>query len=191
MFELDAAKATQELTPAQREDLCFRLLRPLDYHRLLKRVGATQEVRERELAAVARDLEAALRDAGVAARVTSRAKYIYSIWNKMQRKGVSLGEVYDADALRVLVLNTRDCYGTLEVVHGLWSPISEELDDYIAHPKPNGYRSLHTAVVRTDGRPLEVQIRTARMHWESEFGAAAHRRYKWTMNAPRALRRAS
>ncbi|MGH8113709.1 MAG: RelA/SpoT family protein, partial [Rhodanobacteraceae bacterium] len=112
------------------------------------------------------------------ASVEGRAKHIYSIWKKMQRKGVGFGELYDIRALRVLTKNVPDCYAVLGVVHGLWSIIPQEFDDYIARPKGNDYRSLHTAVIGPDGKTLEVQIRTVEMHRGAELGVAAHWRYK-------------
>ncbi|MCB1843693.1 MAG: bifunctional (p)ppGpp synthetase/guanosine-3',5'-bis(diphosphate) 3'-pyrophosphohydrolase, partial [Halioglobus sp.] len=104
--------------------------------------------------------------------------HIYSIWRKMQRKGIGFSQVYDIRALRILVPEVRDCYATLGLVHGLWRNIPNEFDDYIANPKENGYRSLHTAVIGPEGKVLEVQIRTQQMHQEAELGVCAHWRYK-------------
>ncbi len=110
--------------------------------------------------------------------ISGRAKHIYSIWRKMQRKGISFHEVYDVRAVRILVPEVRDCYAALGVVHSLWRHIPREFDDYIATPKENGYRSLHTAVIGPSGKPLEVQIRTFEMHEEAELGVCAHWTYK-------------
>ncbi|MGH8112877.1 MAG: RelA/SpoT family protein, partial [Rhodanobacteraceae bacterium] len=115
---------------------------------------------------------------GITADVQGRAKHIYSIWRKMQRKQVGFGDLYDIRALRVLTRSVADCYAVLGVVHGLWPIIPREFDDYIARPKGNNYRSLHTAVVGPDGKTLEVQIRTEEMHRSAELGVAAHWRYK-------------
>src|SRR5690606_30804472 len=120
----------------------------------------------------------ALESEGVQAEVSGRPKHIYSIWNKMRNKQLSFGQLYDLRALRVIVNDERDCYAALALIHAMWSPISEEFDDYISRPKPNGYRSLHTVVADADGKPFEVQIRTYEMHQFAEYGMAAHWRYK-------------
>ena len=119
-----------------------------------------------------------LAEAGIVADVAGRPKHIYSIWKKMQRKGVPFSELYDIRAVRVLVDDIPSCYAVLGVVHQLWPSIPSEFDDYIAHPKGNDYRSLHTAVIGPGGRTLEVQIRTHQMHEHAELGVAAHWRYK-------------
>src|SRR5262249_41103582 len=112
------------------------------------------------------------------AEVAGRPKHIYSIWKKMQRKDVPIGELYDLRAVRVLVGDLGACYAALGVVHAQWTPIPSEFDDYIARPKRNDYRSLHTAVVGPEGKTLEVQIRTVEMHRQAELGVAAHWKYK-------------
>ena len=123
-------------------------------------------------------LREALAKAGIEADISGRPKHISSIWRKMQRKNARFDEIYDVHAVRVLVDDVADCYAALGVVHSIWRPIPGEFDDYIAVPKPNGYQSLHTAVIALDGKPLEVQIRTHAMHRVSELGVAAHWRYK-------------
>src|SRR5699024_4994263 len=110
--------------------------------------------------------------------VTGRVKHIYSIWRKMQKKRLDFYDVNDVRAVRIMVPEVRDCYAALGIVHGLWSHVPKEFDDYIASPKPNGYQSLHTAVVGPGRKMLEVQIRTHAMHEEAELGVSAHWRYK-------------
>ena len=112
------------------------------------------------------------------AEITGRPKHIYSIWHKMRRKQSGIDSLYDIRAVRILVDDVKDCYAALGIVHHLWTPLPREFDDYIAKPKANDYRSLHTAVIGPEGKPLEVQIRTREMHQHSEYGVAAHWRYK-------------
>jgi len=162
------------------EDLAFRHLHPAEYRGLATLLDERRADRERIIAEASARLAAALAEAGIAARISGRAKHLYSIWRKMQRKGVGLAEVYDVRALRVMVDSSADCYAALGVVHGLWRNLPGEFDDYVANPKPNGYRSLHTAVMGEGGRVLEVQIRTEDMHREAEFGICAHWQYKGT-----------
>ena len=119
-----------------------------------------------------------LEKVGIQAEVSGRPKHIFSIWRKMQRKGVDFNQVFDVRAVRVLVKKEAECYGVLGVVHGLWRHIPREFDDYVANPKYNSYRSLHTAVIGPEGKVLEVQIRTHEMHRHAELGIAAHWLYK-------------
>ena len=160
------------------EDLAFRILQPADYLRIAQSLDDSRAGRERYIAAVLAQLREALAAQGVQADVAGRPKHIYSIWKKMQRKGLPIEELYDLRAVRVLVEDIPACYAVLGLVHALWVPIPSEFDDYIARPKPNGYRSLHTAVIGPEGKTLEVQIRTREMHAQSELGVAAHWRYK-------------
>jgi GTP pyrophosphokinase len=159
------------------EDLSFRHLQPERYELIVRQLDEQRELREQLIADVVGELNAALAAAGIRGQVTGRPKHIYSIHKKMQNKGVDLDHLYDIRAVRVLVPEVRDCYTVLGLVHDLWEPVPGEFDDYIAKPKANNYRSLHTAVV-VDGKTLEVQIRTHDMHQESELGIAAHWRYK-------------
>ncbi|GIX38384.1 MAG: ATP--GTP 3'-pyrophosphotransferase [Silanimonas sp.] len=160
------------------EDLAFRHLQPETYQRIARLLDEKRVAREQYIEEVKRQLREALAAAGIEAEVAGRPKHIYSIWKKMQRKGVPFGELYDIRAVRVLVADVADCYAALGVVHQVWTPIAREFDDYIARPKGNGYRSLHTAVIGPEGRTVEVQIRTRDMHEQAELGVAAHWRYK-------------
>jgi len=160
------------------EDLCFRFLEPVTYKRIARLLAEKRVDRERYIAEMQQRLEGALGEAGIDAEVTGRPKHIYSIWRKMQRKGLGFHELFDIRAFRVLVDTVPQCYAALGVVHSLWQPIPREFDDYIASPKENNYRSLHTAVVGPGGRTVEVQIRTREMHQQAELGIAAHWRYK-------------
>jgi GTP pyrophosphokinase len=160
------------------EDLAFRCQEPETYRRLARQLDEKRLDREAYLANVMQLLRAELEKAGIRADVTGRPKHIYSIWRKMQRKGVGLEDLFDVRAVRVLVDDVKDCYAALGLVHNLWTPIPREFDDYIARPKANDYRSLHTAVVGPEDKVLEVQIRTEEMHQHAELGVAAHWRYK-------------
>ena len=160
------------------EDLSLRVLEPSEYKRIAKLLDERRLDRERYISDVIATLQAELRDAGLDAEITGRPKHIYSIWNKMRRKQVGIETLYDIRAVRILVDSVRDCYTALGIVHHLWTPLAREFDDYIAKPKANDYRSLHTAVIGPQGKPLEVQIRTREMHQHSEYGVAAHWRYK-------------
>ena len=143
------------------EDLSFRYLDPENYRRIAAALKSRRADRERYIESVIAQLQAELRKAGIRAEIAGRPKHIFSIWKKMQLKQLSFEQVLDVRALRVLVDSIADCYGALGVVHGLWSYIPGAFDDYIATPKDNLYRSLHTAVFGPGHEPLEVQIRTA------------------------------
>ncbi|MGB0318222.1 MAG: RelA/SpoT family protein, partial [Pseudomonadales bacterium] len=160
------------------EDLAFRYLEPEAYKRVAKLLKERRKARESYISQVVTTLTEKLESSGIHAVVSGRPKHIYSIYRKMQRKGVGFDELYDVRAVRVLVDELRDCYGGLGVVHSLWRHIPREFDDYIASPKENGYRSIHTAVVGPEGLTLEVQIRTQEMHEEAELGVCAHWAYK-------------
>ncbi|OLQ27772.1 GTP diphosphokinase, partial [Pseudomonas aeruginosa] len=162
------------------EDLSFRYLEPDQYKQIAKLLHERRLDREQYIANVMSQLKEALAATGVQADLSGRAKHIYSIWRKMQRKGLDFSQIYDVRAVRVLVPEMRDCYTALGIVHTLWRHIPKEFDDYIANPKENGYRSLHTAVIGPEGKVLEVQIRTHSMHEEAELGVCAHWRYKGT-----------
>lgn len=160
------------------EDLAFRYLHEDTYKRIARMLDERRVDRERFIESFKQDLRSALAEAGIKGEVAGRPKHIYSIWKKMQRKDVPFSELYDIRAVRVLVDDVAACYAVLGVVHNLWTPVPQEFDDYIAHPKGNNYRSLHTAVVGPGGKTVEVQIRTREMHEHAELGVAAHWRYK-------------
>jgi len=160
------------------EDLAFRYLEPVEYKHLAKSLAANRAERERFIQHFIAQLDQALKENGVQAKVYGRPKHLYSIWKKMRRKQIGLEDLYDLHAVRVMVDKVADCYAVLGLVHGLWLHIPKEFDDYIANPKDNGYQSLHTVVVGEEGKPVEIQIRTGNMHAFAEFGVAAHWRYK-------------
>jgi GTP pyrophosphokinase len=160
------------------EDLAFRFLEPQTYKQIAGLLDERREQREAFITEITTLLKSELAAAGIECDIAGRPKHIYSIYKKMQAKGREFDELYDLRAVRVLVNDVRECYTALGVVHNLWQPIPKEFDDYISRPKPNSYRSLHTAVIAPDGRSLEVQIRTHEMHRQAELGVAAHWRYK-------------
>lgn len=160
------------------EDLSFRFLEPDTYKSIARQLEERRTERETFIAEVVEELRTMLADANIRASVTGRPKHIYSIWNKMRIKNLPFDKLYDLRALRVIVDDERDCYAALALVHARWTPISDEFDDYISRPKPNGYRSLHTVVSDESGRTFEIQIRTQEMHVFAEYGMAAHWRYK-------------
>ncbi len=160
------------------EDLCFGYLYPEEAGEL------DRQVEERAIAAdlwfhrIRGDLEALLEKNGIVPTITGRVKHLYSIYEKLKRQGVELGDVFDVLAFRIIVSNVSECYATLGLIHGEWSPVPGRIKDHIAIPKPNAYQSLHTTVIGPDGHPFEVQIRTWDMHKIAEFGIAAHWSYK-------------
>ncbi|MCS6910533.1 MAG: bifunctional (p)ppGpp synthetase/guanosine-3',5'-bis(diphosphate) 3'-pyrophosphohydrolase [Anaerolineales bacterium] len=160
------------------EDLSFRYTNPEKYKEIVAMLAEHEADRERTIRRIIEELKAALTENHIEGEVSGRPKHIYSIYKKMERKGVGFHEIYDWRAVRVIVKDKPTCYYTLGVIHNLWKPIPGEFDDYIATPKDNLYQSLHTSVLYTDGRPLEVQIRTPEMHEQAEYGIAAHWRYK-------------
>lgn len=160
------------------EDLSVRYLNPELYKKIARLLDERRLDRERYIGDIVERLRQALNDASISAEVTGRPKHIYSIINKMKRKHLDFEQLYDVRAVRILVDDVQNCYAALSLVHELWEPISSEFDDYIAHPKSNNYRSLHTAVTGPRGLAFEVQIRTHEMHRHSELGVAAHWRYK-------------
>jgi GTP pyrophosphokinase len=160
------------------EDLAFRFAQPEDYRRTALLVDERRSDREKYISSFIRRLETALDQAGVTGEVKGRPKHIFSIWKKMQRKGLDFEELFDVRAVRVLVDDVPGCYSVLGLVHSLWQPVPGEFDDYITMPKGNNYQSLHTAVIGPEGKVVEVQIRSYEMNEHAELGVASHWRYK-------------
>lgn len=159
------------------EDLCLRYLYPDVYYQLVEDVKQKRKERQSFINTSMEQIRGKLEEAGIKAEINGRAKHFYSIYRKMQRDQKDISEIYDLSAIRVLVHSVKDCYGVLGVIHAMWKPIPGRFKDYIAMPKANGYQSLHTTVM-TRGYPLEIQIRTFKMHQVSEYGVAAHWKYK-------------
>ncbi|WP_421865626.1 GTP diphosphokinase [Motiliproteus sp.] len=162
------------------EDLSFRYLQPNAYKQIASLLAEKRLDRQQYIDDVLYRLKTEMANIGIDAELMGRAKHIYSIWRKMKRKNIDFHQVYDVRAVRMLVPEVRDCYAALGIVHGLWKNIPHEFDDYIASPKKNGYRSLHTAVIGPEGKVLEIQIRTHDMHDDAELGVCAHWLYKGT-----------
>jgi len=160
------------------EDLAFRYLEPEEYRRIASALNERRADREHYIEELCTRIRSALQSAGIEAEVYGRPKHIYSIHRKMQRKQLAFEQLFDVRAVRIVVASIRDCYAALGVVHGLWTYIPGEFDDYIATPKGNFYRSIHTAVIGPEGKSVEVQIRTREMHEHAELGVAAHWTYK-------------
>ncbi len=166
---------------AQLEDLAFKYLDPGEYRRIAELVASRRSKRERYLEQIRIQLENELAARGLSAQVRGRVKHLYSVHQKIKKYAVlgkSFDDIYDLIALRVLTESTSDCYAVLGVVHGLWRPLSGEFDDYIASPRPSGYRSLHTTIYTSNSHAVEVQIRTHEMDHEAEYGVAVHWAYK-------------
>jgi len=165
----------------QLEDWSFRYLEPRQYRQIVNLVAARRARRESFIAQVIQILKAEFDRIGLRAEISGRPKHIYSIYQKTQRyaaQGKHFDDIHDLLALRVLVGTVPDCYSAVGIIHSLWRPMPEAFDDFIANPRPNGYQSLHTAVMCLGTTPLEVQIRTQEMHHIAEYGVAAHWRYK-------------
>ena len=160
----------------QLEDLGFRFTSPDTYKQIATMLEDKRSGREHFIEHTIVQLEAVLEE--TPHQISGRPKHIYSIYNKMRKKGLSFANLYDVHAVRVIVADVKTCYEVLGIVHDRWTPIAKEFDDYISHPKPNGYQSLHTVVVLENGRSVEIQIRTQDMHRFAEYGIAAHWRYK-------------
>jgi len=169
------------------EDMAFRFLEPVTYASIARALNEKRGEREQFIEEVTEILRTELARESIGGEISGRPKHIYSIWRKMQRKERGLDSLYDIRAVRILVDDVADCYAALGVVHNLWSYLPGEFDDYIANPKDNDYRSLHTAVIGPHGKTLEVQIRTEEMHRQAELGVAAHWRYKEGGGSPAAF----
>ena len=165
------------------EDLSFQTLHPRKYAEIKTMVAERRADREGHVAEAADVLQRELTKVDIPAEISGRAKHFYSIYDKMAKRGREFNEIYDLTAMRVIVERdgeegTRDCYGALGLIHSLWKPMPGRFKDYVAMPKFNGYRSLHTTVIGPEGRPLEIQVRTREMHQTAELGIAAHWAYK-------------
>lgn len=160
------------------EDLAFRYLEPEKYFDLAEKISMKRQEREKFIQNVIETLKARLSEMGILADIQGRPKHFYSIYKKMLDKSLELNEIFDLIAVRIIVDNVKDCYGTLGIVHTLWKPLAGRFKDYIAMPKPNMYQSLHTTVMGYDTEPFEIQIRTWEMHRTAEYGIAAHWKYK-------------
>jgi GTP pyrophosphokinase len=160
------------------EDKSFKYINPARYEEIARSLADTRPAREKDMLGIKARLEKTLAHHGIHAEVTGRPKHIYSIHKKMTLKGISFDQVMDLRGMRVLVQDIPECYAALGYIHATWRPIPKEFDDYIANPKDNFYRSLHTTVIYDDGKPLEIQIRTFDMNRSAELGIASHWRYK-------------
>lgn len=160
------------------EDLAFRYLHADTYKNIARLLDQKRAHREQYIDQFVSTLKDALTEHQINAKVYGRPKHIYSIWLKMQKKDMQFSDLYDVLAIRIVTEETQDCYAVLSTVHNLWHQITSEFDDYIAHPKANGYRSIHTVVEGPENRSVEIQIRTQQMHEDAELGVAAHWKYK-------------
>ena len=168
------------------EDYCFRALHPQCYRQIAKiNLGERRVERERYIADFVADLTASLKEELTDVQVYGRPKHIYSIWKKMQKKNLRFEQLFDIRAVRVIVPALEDCYTALSIIHTKYKHLPEHFDDYIAQPKPNGYQSIHTVVLGKGDKPIEVQIRTQKMHDDAELGVAAHWKYKEGVTAGR------
>ena len=165
------------------EDLAFKYLQPEEYKELILGIEKKREERLEFINKIMEDIKIALKKSKITADMTGRAKHLYSIYRKMQRDNITLDQVYDLFALRIIVNSVKDCYAALGVVHDLYTPMPGRFKDYIAMPKPNMYQSIHTTLIGPKGTPFEVQVRTWDMHQVAEFGIAAHWAYKEANNS--------
>ncbi|KHT43921.1 GTP diphosphokinase [Vibrio sinaloensis] len=160
------------------EDYAFRYQHPETYKQIAKQLSERRIVREQYIKDFVDDLTAEMKASSINAEVSGRPKHIYSIWRKMQKKGLAFDELFDVRAVRIIADKLQDCYAALGAVHTKYKHLPSEFDDYVANPKPNGYQSIHTVILGPEGKTIEIQIRTKEMHEDSELGVAAHWKYK-------------
>ncbi len=160
------------------EDLSFRYLHEKEYKEIASQLNVKRTEREGYISRTIETLGELLSSHNIKAKISGRPKHIYSIWKKMQRKQLPMDELYDLRAVRIYVDSVKDCYEVLGLIHSRWNYVKQEFDDYIATPKENGYQSIHTVIIGPEGNTVEIQIRTPEMHYNSEYGVAAHWRYK-------------
>ncbi|MDY2945945.1 MAG: bifunctional (p)ppGpp synthetase/guanosine-3',5'-bis(diphosphate) 3'-pyrophosphohydrolase [Lachnospiraceae bacterium] len=164
------------------DDLSLKYLKPEVYYDLVEKVGERKREREQYVAEIAEQVRAKMAESGIDAKVDGRVKHFFSIYKKMVNQGKTLDQIYDLFAVRIIVNTVKDCYAALGIIHEMYTPMPGRFKDYIAMPKPNNYRSLHTTLIGSTGQPFEIQIRTYEMHREAEYGIAAHWKYKETSN---------
>lgn len=167
------------------EDYAFRYQHATTYKQIAKQLAERRIDREQYIEAFVSDLQNAMEASNINAQVYGRPKHIYSIWRKMQKKGLAFDELFDVRAVRIIADQLQDCYAALGVVHTKYRHLPKEFDDYVANPKPNGYQSIHTVVLGPEGKTVEIQIRTKQMHDDAELGVAAHWKYKEGASAGR------
>lgn len=167
------------------EDYAFRYQHATTYKQIAKQLAERRIDREQYIEAFVSDLQNAMEASNINAQVYGRPKHIYSIWRKMQKKGLAFDELFDVRAVRIIADQLQDCYAALGVVHTKYRHLPKEFDDYVANPKPNGYQSIHTVVLGPEGKTVEIQIRTKQMHDDAELGVAAHWKYKEGSSAGR------
>ncbi|MBT3133716.1 GTP diphosphokinase [Alteromonas sp. ALT199] len=160
------------------EDLAFRYLHPITYKQIAKQLDGKRRERAEYIDTIVDDLQALLDGEEIRAEVYGRPKHIFSIWKKMQKKRLTFEQLFDIRAVRIIAERLQDCYAALGTVHASYKHLPNEFDDYIATPKPNGYQSIHTVIVGPEGKSVEIQIRTQKMHQDAELGVAAHWKYK-------------
>lgn len=160
------------------DDLALKYLEPEAYYDLVEKVVLRKDAREEYIGNLAKEVHEAIREAHIEAEVYGRAKHFFSVYKKMVNQGKTIDQIYDLFAIRIIVNSVKDCYAALGIIHEMYKPVPGRFKDYIAMPKPNMYQSLHTTLIGHDGRPFEIQIRTAEMHRTAEYGIAAHWKYK-------------
>ena len=160
------------------EDLAFRYLHPITYKQIALQLDGKRKARAEYIDAIVDELQSILDSEHIRAEVYGRPKHIFSIWKKMQKKRLTFEQLFDIRAVRIIAERLQDCYAALGTVHANYKHLPNEFDDYIATPKPNGYQSIHTVIVGPEGKPVEIQIRTQKMHQDAELGVAAHWKYK-------------